>query len=308
MKSTELLVQHNAITFARYEMSLTEKRIVYLMLSQIRPDQGEFEKIEIPASKILENFAEEGPDSENYTLLRHATKKLLSRVYEIEEENGLLQVSLISHARYRKGSGKIEVGFSNEMKPYLLQLKEKFTTYKLRMAMDLSSTYSQRMYEILSEYKDTGWWIVKVEDLKKLFVLENRYKNYNDFKKKVIIKAQADLAELTDIQFTFEEIKKVRKVDRLRFDIIYRPKEFSQEIPFPESMLMRLTQYCQLSQSAAKKILAKVPEKEIQRTIVRDIQMAQVNGKIKGSIASFSWGVFRNKYPELEVKEQGVLF
>ena len=48
---------------------------------------------------------------------------------------------------------------------------------------------------------------------------EKAYSIYNNFKNKVILQAQKELAEKTDISFEFEEIKTGRKVTGIKFCI-----------------------------------------------------------------------------------------
>jgi len=50
-------------------------------------------------------------------------------------------------------------------------------------------------------------------------IKDTEYKNYNDFKKKVILKAQKELLEKTDICFDFKEKKRARRVIGLFFFI-----------------------------------------------------------------------------------------
>lgn len=63
--------------------------------------------------------------------------KLIARVYSIVENRDLLQVGMVSSARYIKGMGKVVIRIDPEVRPYLFGLKTNFTRYGFFMAMSL---------------------------------------------------------------------------------------------------------------------------------------------------------------------------
>jgi plasmid replication initiation protein len=123
----------------------------------------------------------------------------------------------------------IGISFHPRMKPYLLQLNNKFTMYDVRNILKLPSAYSIRIYELLKQYENIGKRKLKVEELKDILGIENEYPLYANFKQRVINKAQKDMKEHTDIMFTFEEIKSGRSITDIIFFIKTNPT-FFQEI------------------------------------------------------------------------------
>mgnify|MGYP001010096587 CR=1 FL=1 len=85
----------------------------------------------------------------------------------------------------------------------------------------MKSKYSPRIYEFLkcNEFKKQGYVEIDINNLRKLLKAESIYPRYNDFKRFVILKAQKELKKLTDIKFTFEELKTSRKITSLKFYI-----------------------------------------------------------------------------------------
>jgi hypothetical protein len=119
----------------------------------------------------------------------------------------------------------IEMKFNSDMMPYLLELKEKFTKYNIRNVTELKSVYSIRIFELLkeNEYRKDGFEVT-LDDLKEMLFLKAKDNNgtelyplYADFKKRVLLKAQSDLAESCDISFDFKEIKDGKKVVAIYF-------------------------------------------------------------------------------------------
>ncbi len=201
-----------------YDLSLEEQRIIFTLASLVQPEDEEFKPYILKISEFLELLGIK--DQTKYTLVPQLTKELMKKVFEIREEKKIIQIAWLSCAVHDRENGTVTLEFSPHLKPYLLQLKNYFTKYKLSTVLQMKSKYSPRIYELLkaNQYNKKGFEI-KVEDLRKLFKAESTYKKYNDFKKYIILQAQKELKEYSDLIFEFEEIKKGRKVNSLKFYI-----------------------------------------------------------------------------------------
>lgn len=85
--------------------------------------------------------------------------------------------------------------------------------------MQLQSSYSVRIYELLKQYEKIGKRTFSIDDLKETLAVMDKYPLYANFKQRIIMKAQEDLEAFTDIRFTFEEIKKGRSIHSIVFNI-----------------------------------------------------------------------------------------
>lgn len=295
-KSTEInnkkkiAIQSNALINARYDMTAFQKKILLYIISKIQPDDKDFQNYTIN----VKDFVDEADyKSKNlYEKLRKDTKALISKVYEIEEPDGLLQVSILTKAKYIKSQGLIQVAFAPDLKPYLLQLKEHFTATPLRYVMGFKSVHSIRIYEMLQQFRSTDYFTVSILDLKYRLSLEDKYKTYTLFKRRVVEQAQKELKH-TDMAFTFSEIKKGRKVERLEFKI--KPIAEIDLNEFQEKLVHKLQTNLLVTAPQARKIVLKIQDREIMKTMY-DIKTAQREGKIQTSLGAYSFGVFRNKY------------
>lgn len=86
--------------------------------------------------------------------MQQTTRDLLSRVITIKEEKSILQVGWLSSARYFNQEG-CELRFDPNLKPYLLQLKERFTKYAFSYVIRLRHSVVQFgcSYELLKQYE-----------------------------------------------------------------------------------------------------------------------------------------------------------
>ncbi len=223
--SKSLIVQSNSLINASYSLTLAEKRIMLLMIVQIERDDADFKSYRINIKDFVDEL---GTHAKNeYERAREITKSMMKRVLEIKEDTDILQVSLLSSARYFKGKGCVELKFDPSLKPYLLQLKECFTSYKLQNILSLRSVHTIRIYELLKQFETIGERTIEMEELKTVLGVSEKYKLYGHFKERILVASQKELEEHTDISFDFSEIKQGRKVDKIKFTIKRKSKQLT---------------------------------------------------------------------------------
>lgn len=224
--SKDLIVKKNEFVEARYKLTASEAKIVTLLASVINKSDEDFKNHRFKVSELLKLT---GLGEGNYDDLRELTYNLMQKVLQIREENSLLQIAFLSKARYNYNDGTVDLRFDPDLKPYLLKLKESFVQYRLENILQLKSFYSIRFYELLVKWKKIGKFKVSIDKLKEIFKLEQKsYSRYNDFKRYVVIPAQKELEEKTDLSFDFEEIKSGRKITHINFLIRETGKKAKQ--------------------------------------------------------------------------------
>jgi len=214
------IYKSNLLMNSLFDLSLQEQRIVLILISMINPrEDKDFRSYEMPVDMFTKIVGVEG--KAYHKELDLITDKLMKRVFRIDDpDGGWLKINWLSSCRYKKGEGCIELEISAKLHPYLLDLKSHYTSYRLKNILPLRSGYSIRLYELLKQYETIGERYLGVDEMRQMMEIEEtEYKNYNDFKKKVILKAQKELLEKTDLCFDFKEKKKVRKIIGIYFFI-----------------------------------------------------------------------------------------
>lgn len=224
----QLVKKHNDLINARYSLSVFETRIILSILTQINRIDIELSRCRIYIKDFV-NLLE--TSSKNlYERARRVTKELMEKSLEIPTQTGFLQITWLASVEYYWGEGYVDIEISKQLKPYLLELKGKFTTYELKYIFPLQSSYSVRIYELLKQYySEIIERTFEIEEFKLILQIGNQYKLYADLKKRVILQAQKELKEHTDIYFEFKEIKTGRKISHIKFFIFSNQKETPQE-------------------------------------------------------------------------------
>ena len=136
---------------------------------------------------------------------------------EKEDDSGFCRINVCSKAEYSKNQGHIIVKFTDDIMPYLAQVKKKFVLYNLKEVANFGSLYTTRLYELIQEFKETGWLLKSVEQLRDIFAIGHKFKTYNNFKQKTFAHACKEINDNYDIDLRFEEEKKGRKVVAVKF-------------------------------------------------------------------------------------------
>jgi len=226
--------QHNAITTARYEMSACEMDIVFYLLSLLKKEDQKGKMYQVRVKDLQEVTGREW----NYNQFIDATSALRSREYIIENEKRLLQVGLLASAEYIKGEGLIELEISEKVRPYLIDIKNNFTSFRLQAAFSLSSKYAKRIYQIASQWKDIGESkIFTLHDFKVMLMLKDpkgkepeQYTKVSMLQKFVLDTAVNQINKNTDLKISYSLIKKGRSYQSIRF---YVNTQVPEQIPIP---------------------------------------------------------------------------
>lgn len=227
MNKNHLVTQSNSLVDARYHepLSARQQKIVLSVVSKIQIDDEDFKIYEVRIRDFHEMLGLEGEPK--YTEMKKITEELLKKSLEITREKGrLLQVNWFSSIEYFEHEGRIEFSFDPKLKPYLLDLKKAYTSYRLSNILSLSSASSIRLYELMKKWEYLGKWEITIEKLKdRLGIKQQSYNVYGNFKNRIIVPSINELNEKTDIQISFKEIKTGRKVVGFEFTIRHSPEK-----------------------------------------------------------------------------------
>ncbi len=283
-KDNKLITQDNAITSARYEMSALERNMIYMLMAELKQTDTAETLYYISVSALMALTKTKN----SYEDFKRATENLVGRVLTIVRPNGnLLQVSMISSAEYINGQGIIEISLDPKIRPYFFDLKQNFTTFQLHMALSMTSKYSKRIYEMLSQFKDLGTLKIDVLELKSRLSLydekkgEEQYTNWNDFARRILNVAKKEINEKTDLIIDFEGVKKGRKFVQIIFSI--GRKDAPSTLPFDDdrntNIFSRLVNDFRLRRDQASRVMEKFSIQEINKTLY-DISLKVSDGTI----------------------------
>jgi plasmid replication initiation protein len=304
-KNAMIAIQHNNLVEAKYSMTLQQKRIMIWLVSQIKPDDIDFKEHTLSIKELIEICQLSGESS--YKEIRNITFSLIEkgiRIIDITDpiNKREIQVSWLSSADYYQG--KVKLSFSPKLKPYLLQLKEKFTAINVIDLMQFKSIHAIRIYELLKQYQDIGERTLTINEIKECCGVTGKLTKYHDFEQKILLISQREINKKSDIHFEFERIKPSRKIEGIKF-IISKNKAYElrnnpvkeiQEIKRTPPIIDTLKEFG-LSLRVINQILKDNTEQTIQNAInAVDLQLSR--GQVRNTKAMLMTAIKEQWHPE----------
>lgn len=224
------VTQGNALARSAQQMSLYEKRLIYIAIASISRGQTDFVTTDIPVVELERLF---GVNTKAiYKIARETALSLLERTILIGDDvEGWVAFQWVSRARYvpahkhPKGVSSLQITFHEDLRPYLLQLRDNFNSMPLLELLSIPSFNSARLFEVLHHDSYRGQKVFltyEIEDLKKRIGLEGKYAKFKDFRY-VLDRAQADLAAHTGLIFSYTGLQQGRSYTQLRVHITPNP-------------------------------------------------------------------------------------
>ncbi|MDD5227293.1 MAG: RepB family plasmid replication initiator protein [Methylococcales bacterium] len=231
----------NNVIEAGYKLSLNEQRVVLACIGQVNSMEEllKTDEFELSAKNFAKLFSVS--DENAYQALTEVTESLFNRYVVVENPYPnrprvkRLKMRWISSIKYLPDEGKAILCFSQDMLPYLSELKGSFTRYKLEHVGKMTCIYAIRLYELLMQWKSTGKREIDIDWLKKQFQLDENYDRMFDLKKRVLDPAINDINKNSNYNVSWTQRKTGRRVTHLTF-------EFSEKLPLvPEKPKKKTT-------------------------------------------------------------------
>lgn len=216
----ELVRKSFDLVFSSYALPVGAVKLIAYCASQIEEDDTSFDLITVYASDFKEISKVENPYEELKNISNALWKAELRKVDK--EGNTLERKRWVTTMKYYDGEGKVSFKFHDDVKPFLLNLKENILEYNRFVLDNVFNKYTPRIYEMLMSSIDqdkTGKheFTINIHYLRVLLVLENSYPLFSDFRRYVIEPVINELnnTELKNIKYTF--IKKGRTYTDIKF-------------------------------------------------------------------------------------------
>ncbi len=223
MKRQELKVfQSNKFTESRQEFTLNEKRVMQFIIAKIKPIDTEFIEYVLPISEIADmaNITADNMYKFGKTLMISMIGKFI--LLEDEKTQRAKAFNYFHHIDYH--NGEITIQLHEYVHHLFLELKKdkiNFTAYELTEFMTLTSTYAQRIYELLKQYNRSKnrERTIELKELRNMLAIEeNKYTRFGNFRVNILELAHKLIEENTTLRYKWEATtKRGRKIHSIRF-------------------------------------------------------------------------------------------
>ena len=208
---------HNNISEARYKLNLNEQRLYIYAVKMIDQDRPDFETVEFTIKDLAK--ATGMGEKSLYRDIKDMARNILSTVIEAKHPDGGWEMfQMASYCKHIPDTGYIRFEFHEVMKPFLLELKQHYFI-QAPQVIKFKSTHAIKLYDFIeamtynkSEYE------IEIDEFKMLMGCEGKYPRWNTFREKVIMPSVEEINSKTDLDLSFELIKRGRSAHSIRFE------------------------------------------------------------------------------------------
>ena len=223
LENEKILMKNNILVKARYNLSLVENRIFLYMLYKLQTESKGILKCQISHREFKEivKFKEKNTVKGILEALEELRKKPIFFREEKKNKKGSLwgAYGFINGYYYDDELGTFKIEASEKIYDILKDyLKIGYTPVNVHIWLSLNNSYAQRFYDFLRLWSNTKSVVTyKIEEIKELLMLEDKYDRYNDFKRRVINPAVKELNNTGYFEIEFKENKVGRRVESIDF-------------------------------------------------------------------------------------------
>ena len=192
-------VQSNSMINSKYSLDPTQQKLILLAIAQIKTADEKFFKYSCSVAELEERLGVQIQHKQ----FRDTCEDLFKKPIRINNGRSWKLFNWFSSMQY-----------SDDLIPYLLKLKENFTTFNIEQALKFSGKYTTRFYQFLiqAQHQQAKKRTFELEELYELLQLPPTLRgDFSKFKIKVLEPSLAEINAKSDIKATYEPTKKLRK-------------------------------------------------------------------------------------------------
>lgn len=200
------------ISTAKTKMTANELKVFYQISTLVDKDDDKFMKYTISVKDFVKSFPTFSQT--NIKSTRELCRALAKQTFEIENPiNGNWEIyTIFSSFKFDSKAQTITISFNEEMRPYLLTLKQFTKIENVEYIKQIESKYAIRIYALLKDYRKMTYRDFDMEALHKVLQCPKSYLDYGLFRERVLETSIREINEKSDLYISeIEEIKKERR-------------------------------------------------------------------------------------------------
>lgn len=223
--ASNYVVQANSLISGRQALKLNSAKLIRSAIMQVVKDDDELK----PYVITIKDFARllQIDESNIYKYADEITDDIIKNPVYVREDSRKsgkwMKIPWVSKCEYNPDKG-IALKLNEELKPFLINLKDHYTQYTLQDVLAMKSVYAIRIFELLQSRIMTkilpkeGMHIdILVQEIKECCECVDKYKEFSNFKIKVLDKAKDEINRVTMYALDYAYIKNGRTVVGIKF-------------------------------------------------------------------------------------------
>ncbi|MEO9497605.1 MAG: replication initiation protein [Vibrio splendidus] len=210
------ITQSNSLIEAAYDLKVNERRILLYAISRVKNMHDHNLIFEIYPPDFARTFNIDVDRS--YGEVRRSAESIRDKKLWVYEDDKTLDINWVT-ARATYKDGMVGLRLNPDLRPLLVRLNQKYTSYKLQNVAGISKKYSFRLYEMMKQYDGTGKGTrdISIDFIRERLMLPPSYSSFKLLNQKILKPCIKEISDETDLIASYEIIKEGRKVSKIRF-------------------------------------------------------------------------------------------
>ena len=211
LDKSNYVVQANNLVSGKQSLSLNGAKILRTAIMQIQRDDEELKPYIIKPKALAQIL--NVPTDNIYRVIDNLSNELIGSYAEARLEHGekkkFKKINWVSYCEYDSNVG-FAIKLNSDMKPYLLNLKDKYTQYTLENILAMNSVYAVRIFELLNEKiklkmlpKEGMYVDMDLQYIRECCDCEDIYERFSQFKARVLDRAVEEINRVTLYQISY---------------------------------------------------------------------------------------------------------
>ncbi len=232
------VAEHNdLITKADHNLSVSELKVMDLVISKIKPTDKDFYEVNTSLYEISKVFGLKR-SGKTYNNIANALRSLRAKEVLIYSKNSraVTITGWLERAKVEE-NGQVEIRINEQFAPFLLDLTSDYTQYRLIDTVQLDSKYSIRLYKLMREADKRRGKVTPVlkktpQELAQLLSAPKSYNSWGRLNDKVIKPSVEEInLKINDMDLEVITEKRGRKVTTVEIKNNFYPRNSANQVP-----------------------------------------------------------------------------
>ncbi|CEP42317.1 replication initiation protein [Paraclostridium sordellii] len=219
MEKNEILMKNNVLIKARYDINTYENKLFILLLYKLQRINETTCKCNLNVDEIRNILKARSVRNKKEISKLLSDLRKRSIYFKNKNNDNWGEFGFINGFVFIEKENSFEIEASEKVYSLLREyLENGYTPINMKIWLGLKSSYAQRFYDLLRLWSNTKTVIeYTIDELRELLMLEDKYIEYRDFKRRVINPAIKELNETEIFKIEVKENKIGRKVNSISF-------------------------------------------------------------------------------------------
>lgn len=244
-QKTDYVVQAHEISRSAYALTVPERRLLYVAMSQVNIKGDELPVVEMKTGDVLKALGL-GDSKFRYEEIRAACQNLRGQVLNMDKPGGgWIVYGWVDYAEWDEAKDTLSIKLCDKLSPFVLDLKGRFSVLALSDIAKLQGKYSLRIWELVLANQGhagkggnaPGEWFVQLHfsTLRAMFKIDPKdYKATYDLRRWVIDNPVREINE-ADLGLRIECEYDSMRHGRTLLGVVLRCRMVERDEPRPVS-------------------------------------------------------------------------